>query len=250
MLTDAYFREGAVLVFNKPYKMSSFGLVRFVRGVITDRGNPRIKVGHAGTLDPLAEGVMVICTGKATRQTAEHSGAEKEYIAEITLGGVTASYDLETEIVPLQGAFMPQQEEIIHTFEGLIGEQWQTPPVFSAKKVDGRRAYKSARKGKEVKLMPNSIEIKELELLNFEAPILKFRVVCSKGTYIRSLAHDLGQKWGCGAYLSNLQRTRSGGFTLQGAYTMDGFREEVQSTRQAMLDVGNFSSSEPTANKN
>jgi len=250
MLTDAYFREGAVLVFNKPYKMSSFGLVRFVRGIITDRGKSRIKVGHAGTLDPLAEGVMVICTGKATRQSAEHSGAEKEYIAEITLGGTTASYDLETEVNLLHGIELPNQEEILATLAKFKGEQWQTPPVFSAKKIDGKRAYKSARKGREVRLMPNSIEIFELEMLGFEPPVLRFRVVCSKGTYIRSLAHDLGQQWGCGAYLSGLTRTRSGGFTLQGAYTMDGFREEVQSSRQAMLNVQNFSGSESAAHKN
>jgi tRNA pseudouridine55 synthase len=250
MLTDAYFREGAVLVFNKPYKMSSFGLVRFVRGVITDRGKPRIKVGHAGTLDPLAEGLMVICTGKATRQSAEHSGAEKEYIAEITLGGTTASYDLETEVNEHPGVPIPTQEQISATLETFKGEQWQTPPVFSAKKIDGKRAYKSARKGKEVRLLPNSIEIVELELLSFQAPVLRIRVVCSKGTYIRSLAHDLGQKWGCGAYLSGLIRTRSGNFTLQGAYTMDGFREAVQSTRQTMLNVQDFSSTESTINKN
>jgi tRNA pseudouridine55 synthase len=250
MLSDAYFREGAILVFNKPYKMSSFGLVRFVRGVITDRGKPRIKVGHAGTLDPLAEGVMVICTGKATRQSAEHSGAEKEYIAEITLGGTTASYDLETEVHETVGVAMPTQAEIQATLNSFKGEQWQTPPVFSAKKIDGKRAYKSARKGKEVRLLPNAIEIIELELLGFEAPVLRFRVVCSKGTYIRSLAHDLGQKWGCGAYLSGLTRTRSGGFTLQGAYTMDEFREAVQSTRQAMLNMEDFSAPESMADKN
>lgn len=250
MLTDAYFREGAILVFNKPLKMSSFGLVRFVRGVITDRGNPRIKVGHAGTLDPLAEGVMVICTGKATRQSSEHSGAEKEYIAEITLGGITASYDLETEVVPQVGAPMPNQAEIQSTLETFKGEQWQTPPIFSAKKMDGRRAYKSARKGQEVRLLPNAIEIKELELLAFEAPVVRIRVLCSKGTYIRSLAHDLGQKCGCGAYLSGLQRTRSGAFTLQEAYTMDGFRAAVQSARQAMLQMQDFSSANAVGNEN
>jgi len=250
MLTDSYFREGAILVFNKPYRMSSFGLVRFVRGVITDRGKPRIPVGHAGTLDPLAEGVMVICTGKATRQAADHSGAEKEYIAEITLGGTTASYDLETEVSILEGVEMPTQEEVLATLESFKGEQWQTPPVFSAKKINGKRAYKSARKGKEVRLLPNSIDISELEMLSFEAPVLRFRVVCSKGTYIRSLAHDLGQKWGCGAYLSGLTRTRSGGFTLQGAYTMDGFRELVQSTRKAMLNMNDICSTESTAHEN
>jgi tRNA pseudouridine55 synthase len=240
MLTDAYFREGAVLVFDKPYKMSSFGLVRFVRGVITDRGKPRIKVGHAGTLDPLAEGVMVICTGKATRQAADYSGAEKEYIAEITLGGTTASFDLETEVVPSSTCEFPTTEEMQAKVTQFLGEQWQIPPIFSAKKIDGKRAYKSARKGREVKLMPNSVEISTLEILSFEAPILVLRVVCSKGTYIRSLAHDIGQSLGCGAYLSGLKRTRSGEFTLQGAWTMDDFRAAVSGTRESMLQMNNL----------
>ena len=145
---------------------------------------------------------------------------------------------------------MPNQAEIQSTLETFKGEQWQTPPIFSAKKMDGRRAYKSARKGQEVRLLPNAIEIKELELLAFEAPVVRIRVLCSKGTYIRSLAHDLGQKCGCGAYLSGLQRTRSGAFTLQEAYTMDGFRAAVQSARQAMLQMQDFSSANAVGNEN
>lgn len=227
-------------MFDKPYKMSSFGLVRFVRGVITDRGKPRIKVGHAGTLDPLAEGVMVICTGKATRQAADYSGAEKEYIAEITLGGTTASFDLETEVVPNSPIQFPSPDELRSTVAQFLGEQWQMPPIFSAKKIEGKRAYKSARKGKEVKLRPNSIEISTLEILSFEAPTLVLRVVCSKGTYIRSLAHDIGQSLGCGGYLSGLKRTRSGDFTLKAAWTMDDFRAAVSSTRESMLQMNNL----------
>lgn len=217
------YAAGQVLLFNKPYGWTSFDLVRKVRGLIRIK-----KIGHAGTLDPLATGLMILCTGKFTKRINEFMGQEKEYIAEMTLGAVTPTYDLESEPVqykPFDHVSLELLEEVMGKFRGPI---LQIPPAHSAIKVGGKRVYELARAGKEVKLEPRPVTIYLLECLQKEESKVTLRVVCSTGTYIRSLVHDIGQALGCGAHLSGLIRTRIGDQKLSEALEIDAFTRSIK----------------------
>lgn len=228
-MEDFDFPEGEVLLFDKPYGVTSFSVVSRSRGIIKRKLNvKKIKVGHAGTLDPLATGLLVICTGKATKTIMGIQDAEKEYTGTITLGATTPSYDLETDVNETFSIEHINEEIVNETAKTFIGEHDQMPPIFSAKQVDGKRAYDLARAGKDVKLNTKRITVKEFEVLTFtksEGVIgVDFRVACTKGTYIRSLAYDFGKALNSGGYLSALRRTRIGDFSVDDAITIDQFQ--------------------------
>lgn len=209
-------QKGEIFCFNKPYTWTSFDLVSKVRGILRHRvRNKRLKVGHAGTLDPLATGVLVICSGKATKRIDEIQVGVKEYVATLKLGATTPSFDKETEedaIFPTDHITKELVEEVLSQFVGTIE---QIPPSYSAVKVNGKRAYQMARKGQEVELKPKQLTIDEIELMSCNLPSqITIKVVCSKGTYIRALARDIGQALHSGAYLTDLCRTRIGNFKL------------------------------------
>lgn len=233
--------SGEILVIDKPYRWTSFDAVKRLRGAVQRRLNAkRFKVGHAGTLDPLATGVLLVCTGRATKRIAELQEGMKEYVAEITFGATTPSYDLEKEIDATYPWEHITPELIAETLPKFQGHLMQVPPVFSAVKVDGKRAYNYARKGKEVEIKAKPLEIKELEVLNWEAPKLTLRVLCSKGTYIRALARDLGEAMNSGAHLTALRRTRVGDYTIDDAMSLDQALELIKDGPVAFPD-------EPTA---
>jgi len=220
------FEQGQVLLIDKPLEWTSFDAVRKIRNLVRIK-----KVGHAGTLDPLATGLLIICTGKYTKRINEFMAQEKEYTGQLTLGAVTPTYDLESEPVNHQ-SFDHLTTEMIHAATGpFTGEIFQVPPAHSAIKVDGKRVYELARAGKAVKLEPRKLFIKEFEITRIDLPLVEFRVVCSTGTYIRSLAHDFGAALGCGAYLSKLCRTRIGEFSLQQAESISGFEERIKAMK-------------------
>lgn len=221
------FEEGQVLLINKPLHWTSFDAVRKIRDLVHVK-----KVGHAGTLDPLATGLLVICTGKFTKRISEYMAKEKEYTGSFTLGAVTPTYDLESKPQDLKSYEHINEEKISSVLPLFIGEIMQIPPAHSAIKKDGKRVYKLARRGQEVKLEPRKVFIREFEVKNIELPNIYFRVVCSTGTYIRSLANDLGEVLGCGAYLSSLCRTRIGELKLKDAMTIDELEQKVQSIDQ------------------
>jgi tRNA pseudouridine55 synthase len=209
------FLEGEVVYLNKPLKWTSFDLVNRFRYKLSEKLRvKKIKVGHAGTLDPLATGVMILCTGKATKRIEEFQYQTKEYVARLKLGETTPSFDREEEVnavYPTGHITRGKVEEALKSFTGTIR---QIPPAFSAVKINGKRAYKFARKGREVELQPKTLVIEELELLACDLPFITIRVVCSKGTYIRALARDIGQALQSGAHLTALERTRIGDITL------------------------------------
>ncbi len=220
------FKEGQVLLFDKPLGWTSFQLVNKVRWLIRKSCEiKKIKVGHAGTLDPLASGLLIICTGKFTKNIVEYQGMEKEYTGTFTLGGTTPSYDLETEIDQVFETAHISEENITEATFGFIGETEQVPPVFSALKKDGKRLYEYARSGEEVKIEPRKIEITEFEITNIRFPEVDFRVVCSKGTYIRTLANDFGIALGSGAHLSALRRTKIGTFNVDDSMDLSSFED-------------------------
>jgi tRNA pseudouridine55 synthase len=218
------FQNGEVLIFNKPYRWTSFGIIKRARWLISEHlGVKRFKIGHAGTLDPLAQGVLIVCTGKKTKEIERFQAFEKEYIAEIRFGSTTPSFDLETEIDQTYETQHITPELLQTTINQFLGEQEQSPPVFSAKKINGKRAYKSARKGREVEIPKSKITIYELELLENHFPDIKLRIVCSKGTYIRTLANDLGKALHSGAHLAGLLRSRIGEFSIENALDINEF---------------------------
>ena len=217
------FQEGEILYFDKPLHWTSFKLVKTLRNAISRALDiKKIKVGHAGTLDPLASGVMIICTGKATKLIESFQYQTKEYVATLRLGATTPSHDLETD--PTEHITRELVEQTLTRFVGTIS---QVPPAFSACKVDGRRAYKMARKGQAVELKPKELVIDEIELLDFSPESLRIRIVCSKGTYIRALARDLGEALGSGAHLTGLVRTRVGDVTLDRCLAADDIERIV-----------------------
>lgn len=222
--TDEDFKTGQILLFDKPLEWTSFQLVNKVRWLIKQNyGIKKIKVGHAGTLDPLATGLLVICTGKFTKRIQELQGLEKEYTGTFTLGATTPSYDLETEAnetFPTTHLSPKILENAISQFEGEI-EQY--PPIFSALKKDGKRLYEYARKGEKVKIDARKVSISSFSLTRINVPEVDFKVRCSKGTYIRSLAHDFGKAVDSGAHLSALRRTKIGDFDVNNAYTLESF---------------------------
>lgn len=222
------FREGYIAVIDKPLEWTSTDVVRKIKYALVNRlGYKKIKIGHAGTLDPLATGVLLICIGKATKMVNALQGEEKEYVAELELGATTPSHDMEH---PIDKRFPTEhitRELIDEALLSLTGERLQAPPIYSAKKVEGVRAYEFARAGEEVELKKALINIYEIEVLDFTMPYLKLRVRCSKGTYIRSLAYEIGEALQSGAYLRSLRRTRSGGFTAENGYKLENFLEKL-----------------------
>ena len=222
------FKKGEILYLNKPLGWTSFKVVGHVRYHVCRRmGVKKLKVGHAGTLDPLATGVMIVCTGKATKRVEELQRHTKEYVACIRLGATTPSYDLEHEIDATYPTEHITRELVEETLQRFKGEIQQVPPAFSACMVNGKRAYDLARKGKEVDLKPKLLVIDEIELLQCNLPDIRVRVVCSKGTYIRALARDIGVALGSGAHLTALQRTRVGNVRLEDCLDPLAFRDWI-----------------------
>ena len=220
--------EGYIAVLDKPLRWTSTDVVRKVKFTLRKLGYRKIKVGHAGTLDPLATGILVVCIGRATKLVDALQAEEKEYIADVMLGATTPSYDLEHEIDRTYPYEHITREAVEEALASLTGERLQTPPVYSAKKIDGTRAYELARAGEEVAVRQALINIYEMEIVEYDLPRVRIRVRCSKGTYIRSLAHEIGQALRSGAHLTSLRRTRSGGFTLEKSYELDEFLENLQ----------------------
>lgn len=219
-----YFEEGQILLIDKPLKWSSFQAVSKVKWAIRKKfGLKKIKVGHAGTLDPLATGLLIICTGKFTKKIQELQGQEKEYTGTFTLGATTPSYDLETEVDQTYPTSHITEALIRETTTRFTGDIEQVPPIFSAIKKDGKRLYEHARKGEKVQIASRKIHISEFEITGIELPVTDFRVVCSKGTYIRSLAYDFGKALQSGAHLSALRRTRIGQYSADNAVSPEEF---------------------------
>lgn len=224
MATEEDFKNGQVLLIDKPLTWTSFQAVNKLRWAIRQAYSiKKIKVGHAGTLDPLATGLLVICTGKMTKQINTFQGQEKEYTGTFVLGATTPSYDLESEIDKTFSTDHITESQIHETTQQFIGKIEQFPPIFSAIKKDGKRLYEFARAGETVEIKSRQVEITEFEITEINALHLKFRVVCSKGTYIRSLAHDFGKALNSGAHLSTLRRTRIGKFKVDDALTPEEF---------------------------
>jgi tRNA pseudouridine55 synthase len=222
------FLSGKVILIDKPLNWTSFQVVNKLRWKIKTVFNlKKIKVGHAGTLDPLATGLLIICTGKMTKQIDLFQGQEKEYTGAMTLGNTTPSFDMETQVDESFPTDHITKQLIQETTKNFIGTINQYPPVFSAVKKDGKRLYEFARAGEKVEIKPREITIHEFEIIKVERNILSFRVVCSKGTYIRSLAHDFGKAMDSGAYLSSLRRTRIGEFHVQDAQSVEDFINDL-----------------------
>src|SRR5690554_2594989 len=224
------FLGGEVLLFDKDLEWTSFDLVQRVRnGLCREMGIKKLKVGHAGTLDPLATGLMILCTGKATKLIESFQEREKEYVATLKLGATTPSFDLETKEDSQAGIDHVTPALVEKALNKFLGETEQIPPVFSAVKVKGKRAFDYARNGEDLKLKAKKIVIHKIELESFELPYAVVRVICSKGTYIRSLARDIGEELGCGAYLTGLRRTRIGEFDVADAITIENFLNNLDS---------------------
>ncbi|MDE7375318.1 MAG: tRNA pseudouridine(55) synthase TruB [Muribaculaceae bacterium] len=223
------FVEGEVLYIDKPLGWTSFDAVKRLRGELTRRtGIRKLKVGHAGTLDPLATGVMLVCTGRATKRIDQLQAGVKEYVATMALGATTPSFDLETKIDATYPTEHITRELVENALRQFVGEIQQVPPAYSACKVDGQRAYHAARKGREVELKPKTLVIDQIELLEFSPESITVRVVCSKGTYIRALARDIGRALGSGAHLTALRRTRVGDVDIADCLTMPQAEELIR----------------------
>ncbi|WP_299897786.1 tRNA pseudouridine(55) synthase TruB [uncultured Aquimarina sp.] len=229
MLTEQDYKDGQIVLIDKPLQWTSFQVVNKVRWRIRKTfGIKKIKVGHAGTLDPLASGLLIICTGKFTKRIQEFMGQTKEYTGTITLGATTPSYDLETEVDQTFPVDHISAENIQQATKGFVGEIEQYPPVFSALKKDGKRLYEYAREGEEVAVAARKITISEFEITRIELPEVDFRVVCGKGTYIRSLAHDFGKALQSGGHLSALRRTKIGSFDVTDAISPEIFENQLR----------------------
>ncbi len=228
--------EGEIFCVDKPLGWTSFDVVKRVRHVLSRRmGVKKLKVGHAGTLDPLATGVMILATGRCTKRIEELQSHTKEYVATLRLGATTPSFDLETEIDcerPWEHISLADVEAVLPMFVGRIS---QVPPAYSACKVDGKRAYKMARKGKEVSIRPKELLIESIELLPSELPEVAIRVVCGKGTYIRALARDIGERLGCGAHLTALRRTKVGDIAVEQCETAERLLERLRTEELEMI---------------
>ncbi len=227
MQTENSFDEGRMLLINKPFQWTSFDVVRRIRYLTKTK-----KVGHAGTLDPLATGLLIICTGKFTKKINEFMAQEKEYTGSITLGSTTPTYDLESEpqdFKPYEHITLEDLQKATLPFTGNI---LQTPPIHSAIKQDGKRVYELARRGEDVKLEPRPVTISEFSITKVEMPFVHFKIVCGTGTYIRSLANDYGAALSCGGHLNSLCRTRIGNFLLQDAMTVEQLEDEIKTNKQ------------------
>ncbi|MCM2302209.1 MAG: tRNA pseudouridine(55) synthase TruB [Flavobacteriaceae bacterium] len=220
--------EGQVLLIDKPLHWTSFQVVNRMRSAIKRKFDlKKIKVGHAGTLDPLATGLLIICTGKFTKKIDEYQGLFKEYTGTFTLGATTPSYDLETEINERFSIEHLTEELIKDTTQQFMGEIDQVPPIFSAIQVDGKRAYDSARKGKDIQLDSRKVTVHEFEITQINLPEIEFRIKCSKGTYIRSIANDFGKAMITGSHLSALRRTKIGEFSVENAMSLEDFLQQI-----------------------
>ncbi|MDD4145242.1 MAG: tRNA pseudouridine(55) synthase TruB [Prolixibacteraceae bacterium] len=223
------FLRGEVLLFDKYREWTSFDLVQRVRNTLCrNLGIKKMKVGHAGTLDPLASGLMILCTGKATKLIESFQDTKKEYIATLKLGATTPSYDLETEeenFKPYENLTREFIEETLHKF---VGETDQVPPLYSAVKVKGERAFDYARRGENLNLSPRKVVIDKIDVKSTDLPFVTIKVICSKGTYIRSLARDIGTELGCGAYITELRRTKIGDYSVEEAMTIDIFLKNIK----------------------
>lgn len=229
-MTEKDYKEGQVILMDKPLEWTSFQVVNKMRWLIKKQfGIKKIKVGHAGTLDPLATGLLIICTGKFTKKIDTYQAQEKEYTGTITLGATTPSYDLETEIDQTFDISEITSEKINKATLQFIGEIQQQPPIFSALKKEGKKLYEFARKGEEVDIPFRTVSISKFEITKIDLPNVEFRVVCSKGTYIRSLAHDFGKALRNGAHLSALRRTRIGDFSVENAIGIEEFEKSLTS---------------------
>lgn len=229
MNTQEDFLNGRILLIDKPLEWTSFQAVNALKWAIRKKfGLRKIKIGHAGTLDPLATGLLIICTGKFTKKIPELQGQIKEYTGTFTLGATTPSYDLETEVNETFPTEHLTNESIQEATTQFLGEIDQVPPIFSALKKDGKRLYELAREGKQVEIKSRKIEILEFEITRINLPEVDFRVVCSKGTYIRSLAHDFGKALASGAHLSKLRRTKIGDFNVDNATSPNVFKEKLE----------------------
>ncbi len=229
------FEQGEILLFNKPLTWTSFDVVNKIRYTIRKKINKKnIKVGHAGTLDPLATGLLIVCTGKMTKNIDQIQAQTKEYIAEVHLGATTPSYDMETPTENHKDIFHITPTHIHDILPQFTGEIWQKPPVFSAIKIDGKRLYEQAHKGiyDAVEIPKRLVTIEKIEILAINFPKISLKITCSKGTYIRSLAHDIGQLLGVGAYLSALERTKIGDFDIKNALQVADFVKEIQENTQ------------------
>lgn len=225
------FISGEIIGIDKPLGWTSFDAVKRLRGAIQRRLHlKKFKVGHAGTLDPLATGVLIVCTGRATKSIDTLQAGDKEYVATIQLGATTPSFDLETEIDARYPWEHITPDAIQETLPKFVGKIMQVPPVFSAVKIDGKRAYNLARKGKDVELKAKPLEIKEMELIDCQMPVITLRIVCSKGTYIRALARDLGAALGSGAHLTALRRTRVGKIRIENCISVDDAVSKIAET--------------------
>ena len=215
--------DGKVILINKPLHWTSFDVVRKLRSLIQIK-----KIGHTGTLDPLATGLLIVCTGKFTKKINEYMAQEKEYTGSITLGAVTPTYDLESEPEQVKDFLFVTKDMLLKVAEKFTGDIEQLPPIYSAIKKDGVALYELARKGVDVELKPRNINIKSFEITAVTLPVVHFKVICSTGTYIRSLAHDYGAVLGCGGYLSSLCRTRIGDFKNEAAVGMEAFEQTLK----------------------
>lgn len=216
------FDEGSVILIDKPLNITSFGAVKRIKWAFSKKtGKKRYKVGHAGTLDPLASGLLVICAGKKTKDISQYQGLVKEYTGIITIGATTPSYDLETEIDQTFDTSQISEDQMKEVAKSFIGENKQIPPVHSAKKIDGKRAYNYARNGEEVEMKASIVHIHEFDIEKIDGNDIYFRIVCSKGTYIRSIANDFGVRLNNGAHLSKLRRTKIGDFKVEEALTIE-----------------------------
>ncbi len=229
LYTSEELYNGKIFLINKEKDWTSFDVVKKIRNIILKKiENKKIKVGHAGTLDPLATGLMLICVGRETKNIEKYQNQPKEYIAELYLGKTTPSFDLETEVdntFPINHITRSYIEEKLKDF---IGDIKQIPPIFSAKWIDGKRAYEYARKGEKIDMQPVNIKIYSINIVDFEAPVLHLRILCSKGTYIRALARDIGAALNSGAYLSQLERTKIGNFSLDEAIEINEFEKKLK----------------------
>jgi tRNA pseudouridine55 synthase len=221
--------EGSIILIDKEIDWTSFDVVNKLRiSLRNELGIKKIKVGHAGTLDPLATGLVILCTGKATKRIESLTGLDKEYVAEVTLGATTPSFDLETETDQTFAYSHITREKVKQVLRKFTGESEQSPPIFSAKQIDGKRAYDLARQGEKFVLKKSRVVIHELELLEFDLPVIRLRILCSKGTYIRSLASDLGIALDSGAHLSALRRTRIGDYHVDDAKKISDFIKNLK----------------------
>ena len=220
------FEQGQVILIDKPFEWTSFDVVRKIRYLTKTK-----KVGHAGTLDPLATGLLIVCTGRFTKKINEYMAQEKEYTGSITLGATTPTYDLESEPQNFHSVESVTEEKITDATKHFTGNIFQTPPIHSAIKQKGKPVYELARRGIDVKLEPRPVIISEFSIRKVELPVVYFKVVCSTGTYIRSLANDFGRKLGCGGYLSSLCRTRIGEFLLKDAVSVEDFEKKIKENK-------------------